>query len=581
MYTVVSSGFEQLCIKVNSKTENLYEILSRKPSSLGNSGFCFVLNVDGKLQGVITDSDIRKFVAKYNHLPISVSEVTNSDFLSISRIHDNATLKKEILELLKKRGLKTRLPIRVIPIVDNGYLMGYVDLDQKLAEQETELEKHIVIGLGYVGTTFLVCLAENYSRVVGIDKKNSIVNDLMNGRPHIIEKGLEDILRKNRDKILLDTELSNLHRDFPTQSFIFYVCVQTPLNDSGNEISTSFLEQSFSEILEKMQAGDVVILRSTVPIGFSRKLTELIKEKTGLEAGLDYNLCFAPERTVEGKAIEELQTLPQIIGGYSSECFDRVSRIFHRMGILCLKAITLEEAEICKLASNAYRDYIFAFSNYLSLLCVKFGVDVHNLIKISNFGYPRNNFPKPSPGVGGPCLSKDSFMLPNFIFGCESPVYQARRLNEVMPQILTRLILEEISRLNIKKISVGVVGLAFKGLPETSDTRSSPSLDFIQELSEFSPKIDVKVWDAVLDRNSFPAMGLKLIDDKVNIFLILNNHPSNLDYVVEYASTIGNVKVEYIFDPWDLIRESGRQTFFENLGVEISQMSSFSSKLQW
>ena len=575
MFTVVNSDFGNQCLEVESRIENLYEILNRKPSSLGNSGFCFVLDSQGKLFGVITDSDIRKFVAKNSRLPETVLEVTNIDYVSLSPISDNIKLKREILEILQKRGLKTRVPIRVIPIVENGLLIGYVDLDQKIAEQENELEKHVVIGLGYVGTTLMVCLADNYERVVGVDKKKEIITQLDNSEPHIFEKGLTDILRKNKEKMSFLTEVRSIDRDFPTQSFIFYVCVQTPLNESGMKVSTTILEGAFEEILSKMRSGDLMMLRSTVPVGFSRRLAEFIKLRTGMEAGIDYNLCFAPERTIEGKAIEELQTLPQIIAGFTDECFDRAAKIFQRMGIFCLKAKSLEEAEICKLASNAYRDYTFAFSNFLSLLSTSHGVDVHNLIKISNYGYPRNNFPKPSPGVGGPCLSKDPLMLPENILGCESPVYHARRLNKSMPRLLSSLVLGELSQLSVKRFSVGIVGLAFKGIPETDDLRESPSLEFIKYLQESHRGLDIKVWDAVIKLNIFSEMNLEIIDDKTNVFLILNNHPQNLDFVVNHVTSELNDKIEYIFDPWDLIRENNRQDLFENLNIKISHMSDF------
>lgn len=575
MFTVVHSNFENQCLEVESKIENLYEILNRKPSSLGNSGFCFVLDSHGKLFGVITDSDIRKFIAKTSRLPKTVLEVTNVDYVSVSPISNNVTLKKEILEILQKRGLKTRVPIRVIPIIDNGLLIGYVDLDQKITEQENELEKHVVIGLGYVGTTLMVCLADNFERVVGVEKKQEIVTQLENNEPHILEKGLIDILRKNKQKMSFLTEVTSIERDFPTQSLIFYVCVQTPLNESGMIVSTSILEGAFEEILTRLRSGDLMMLRSTVPVGFSRRLAEFIKIRTGMEAGIDYNLCFAPERTIEGKAIEELQTLPQIIAGYTDECFDRAAKIFQRMGIFCLKAKSLEEAEICKLASNAYRDYTFAFSNFLSLLSTAHGVDIHNLIKISNFGYPRNNFPRPSPGVGGPCLSKDSLMFPETILGCESPVYHARRLNKSMPRLLTSLVLGELSQLSVKRFSVGIVGLAFKGVPETNDLRESPSLEFIKCLKESHFDLDIKVWDAVIELNMFSEMNLEIIDEKTNVFLILNNNPKNLDFVVNHVTSGFNDRVEYVFDPWDLIRENGRQDLFESLRIRISHMSDF------
>lgn len=139
---------------------------------------------------------------------------------------------------------------------------------------------------------------------------------------------------------------------------------------------------------------------------------------------------------------------------------------------------------MAKISTNAYRDYIFAFSNYLSLLCRNEGIDVDEVINSSNFGYDRSSIPRPSPGVGGPCLTKDSYMM-SVIQGDSpskfSPVVTSRIFNEsVLRHIISFL---KIKIGSLSQLTAMVIGLAFKGNPEVGDLRNSPSLEISQLLS--------------------------------------------------------------------------------------------------
>ena len=153
-----------------------------------------------------------------------------------------------------------------------------------------------------------------------------------------------------------------------------------------------------------LKEGDLVILRSTVPVSTCRNIVlPILEEKSKLTCGEDFHLTFAPERTIEGKALEELKSLPQIIGGYSKECVNIASNFFRYLSPHIVAVESLEEAEMIKLVNNTFRDLSFAFANELVYICDKFNLDTTKIIKDASEGYPRNKLPLPG-FVGGYCL---------------------------------------------------------------------------------------------------------------------------------------------------------------------------------
>ena len=132
-----------------------------------------------------------------------------------------------------------------------------------------------------------------------------------------------------------------------------------------------------------------------------------MKKKSGLKCGIDFHFSFAPERTAEGKAIIELKTLPQIIGGINKDSVNATSAIFRDVTSSNIIVDSLESAEMVKLLNNSFRDYIFAFANKVSQIASNFNIDIVKTIRAANEGYIRDPIPLPSPGVGGPCLTKD------------------------------------------------------------------------------------------------------------------------------------------------------------------------------
>lgn len=217
---------------------------------------------------------------------------------------------------------------------------------------------------------------------------------------------------------------------------------------------------------------------------------------------------------------------------------------------------------------NAYRDYVFGFSNFLISICQQYNLDLNLLIDASNRGYPRSTIPIPSPGVGGPCLSKDPyFFFENSLNISKSPVIAARKINEQIPKLSVEFINSKIS--NLKDFDCLVMGIAFKGIPETNDYRSSPSIEFILELKSKVKSVDY--WDCMIeDVDAEINAGKYHQDKKYTFYAILNNSPKNSEFFTQLELNDAEGQI-IIYDPWRQINPN-----FINLPSTIKTLNYFS-----
>ena len=221
-----------------------------------------------------------------------------------------------------------------------------------------------------------------------------------------------------------------------------------------------------------------------------------------------------------------------------------------------------------KIMGNAYRDYVFGFSNFLISICQQYNLDLNLLIDASNRGYPRSTIPVPSPGVGGPCLTKDPyFFFEDALNFSKSPVIAARKINELIPKQSVKFIKSKIN--NLKDFNCLVIGIAFKGVPETNDYRNSPSVDFIEELKPEVKSVDY--WDCVVkDVDAEINAGKYHQDKKYTFYAILNNSPKNLEFFTQLELNDAEGEI-IIYDPWRQINPN-----FINLPSTIKTLNYFS-----
>lgn len=390
-------------------------------------------------------------------------------------------------------------------------------------------KKIAVIGLGYVGLTLATVLAEVGFKVLGVEKRKDVVEKTNSGVPHFSETGLEGALRRviNSGNLKSVTEINE---EKPCD--VYVITVGTPLNAEGLA-RLDMIESAVNQVVNHMPDNALIILRSTVKIGTTRNVVVPILEKSGKR----FEIAMCPERTLEGKALQELRQLPQIVGADHPDVRERAAAIFRTLTNSIVQVSSLEAAEIVKLVDNTYRDVQFAFANEVARLCEAFNVNAHEVIASGKLGYPRTNVPLPGL-VGGPCLEKDPHILAQSAQsrGLNLEITRAGRMvNERQPRETMQLIVAQMARRKMGAgAKVALLGMAFKGVPATDDLRGSMSLKVLDSLLLLRPDVKVYAYDPVISPTELarnvpgvkPCASLELAVRDAAVVIIANNHPT-------------------------------------------------------
>lgn len=393
-----------------------------------------------------------------------------------------------------------------------------------------------ILGLGYVGLTLSTVMADIGLSVVGIDKDINLISDLQKYKPHFHEKGLQQMLVSVSKKKSPPTYQVGIKKPLAD---IYIITVGTPIQRPSLDPNLDYVASATREVAKVLKKNDMVILRSTVPVGTTRDIVLPILEKeNGLQAGLDFDLAFCPERTVEGKALKELRELPQIIGGLNSKSAERAQALFQKITPTTIILDSIESSEMLKIMDNTYRDITFAYANQIALVCNAKNLNMVQIVNAANQGYNRNNIPLPSPGVGGACLSKDPYILSNVCkkTGINSSlITQGRIINEYMPIHTSNIVLQKLKdlKIKIKNSKIMILGFAFKGKPETSDMRDSPSIDLVKELK--NNHVEILGHDPLVKDKEIKDLGVQLTTIEegftmADAIIIMINHPSYSDF---------------------------------------------------
>jgi UDP-N-acetyl-D-mannosaminuronic acid dehydrogenase len=410
-----------------------------------------------------------------------------------------------------------------------------------------------IVGLGYVGLTLATVLAEAGNTVIGIEKRKDLVEMTNEGVPHFTETGLPDALAGvTRSKKLVAAEAFD--DSFTCDAYI--ITVGTPLSADG-VARVDMIEAAARDIAANMQDGALVILRSTVKIGTTRDVVAPILTASGKK----YDIAMCPERTLEGKALQELRELPQIIGADDQAVADRAAAVFRKLTNSIVSVSGIETAEIMKLVSNTFRDVQFAFANEVARVCDAFGVSAHEVISSGKLGYSRTNIPLPGL-VGGPCLEKDPHILMESARtrGISLEITSAGRLvNERQPEETVQFISSEIERRGLTgPLKINILGMAFKGQPETSDLRGSMSIKVLDALKKSHPNAEIGLYDPVTpqevlasefpDEKTFSRFGEAV--SGASVVVIANNHPS-LGTISPRTISEFTIPDGFVFDYWN------------------------------
>jgi len=321
----------------------------------------------------------------------------------------------------------------------------------------------VVGAAGHVGLGLSVCVADAGHHVFGIDIDESAVATVSAGKVPFVEDGAEEALHRVLSNGCLTMTTDN---SVVARSDVVIVIMGTPIDENLNPVILPLL-RLLATLKPHFRKGQLIILRSTVSPGTADTVRTTIENLTGLEVGRDLYLVFAPERVLQGKSLQEIPRLPQLVGAYEDASFLRAKEFFETfVRSKCLQ-LTPVEAELGKLMCNMARYVTLAIANEFSLIAKEYDANVHRIFDACSFEYPRFNLPTPGPNVAGPCLFKDGFFLIERVPFPEL-VLTAFKINESMPMHIFKMIK---SKPEIHKVVI--LGLTFKA--GNDDTRYSLS----------------------------------------------------------------------------------------------------------
>lgn len=386
-----------------------------------------------------------------------------------------------------------------------------------------------VVGLGYVGLTLATALAGIGLKVLGVERRREIVQLTNAGKPHFREIGLDYMLQRVTRKGMLEAAEA-FHPD--ASCGVYIITVGTPLGKDGRT-RLDFIQKATAEVAANMRAGALVMLRSTVKIGTTREVVRPILRAKNVP----FMLAICPERTLEGRAMEELSQLPQIVGADEDDAREAAARFFHKLTPTVVQLPKYEAAEIIKLVDNTFRDIQFGFANEIARVCEKFGVSAIRVIESGKLGYPRTNVAVPGL-VGGPCLGKDPHILCESLaaHGIELEITKAARLVNERQPIETVQTALDIYRRRFGRAprKAAFFGVGFKGVPETNDLRGTMALPVFQCFRELAPDARTAIFDpAAVEDEVRDMFGDVEFSDastsalrEAEILFITNNNPA-------------------------------------------------------
>ena len=362
--------------------------------------------------------------------------------------------------------------------------------------------KVCVLGLGYVGLTLAAVMADVGYEVTGVEIRKPVVDMTMRAEPHFHEPGLGQMLKR----VVAAGRLNCVTR-IPENcdAGIFIVTVGTPLAADG-KARLDMVENVAREVAKNINDGGLVIMRSTVKLGTTQNLVIPILKESGKRT----QIAFCPERTIEGHALRELRSLPQIVGADDTETAMRAAQIYSFLTPTVVRVSSLRTAEMIKLVDNVQRDVHFAFANEVAAMCDAVGVGAAEVIQAGKLGYPRTNLPMPGP-VGGPCLSKDPYIFAEGLaaFGAvPSITMAARKTNEDLHTNIPKLLIELSRKWKDFPADpvITLAGLAFKGRPATDDLRGTTAKPIFEELKKAFPSAHFRGFDKVVPPEEIPQL---------------------------------------------------------------------------
>tara|TARA_Y100000816_G_C26108008_1_gene589656 strand:+ start:3818 stop:5485 length:1668 start_codon:yes stop_codon:yes gene_type:complete len=502
------------------------------------------LNKKKQIIGVITRGDLRRVIYKNRNFNDRIDNYLNYKPILIRDLELNNNLFSKLIKKSKNKKFDD------VFVVDGKKKLLQIIKYESLIKNY-KFKKTCVIGMGHIGIPLITHILKRFNHAIGYDNNKKKIEDLKKFKLNFYEKNLDTIFKKKVKEKNLDL-ISNPNK---IHSEIYIVCIGSSI--SRNSVNNNNLKKIAKELAKVIKKGDLIILRGTVSVGTSRQIfLKSILKFTKLKNGVDFYFAYMPERLVEGNALEELENIPCLISGSTEKClevaYDYSKELFKNV----IKLESIEEGEIIKLTTNSYRALSFTFSNEISRIANIYGLSGSNLIEKANFGYSRNNIAKPSLGIGGFCLPKDPILFNEN--SKKNSNYKLGKITNEISKLATSHFTNEFIRIlkkqkHIKKVLI--MGISFKGLPETIDTRNSTSLEIINNINKKG--IQFSGYDPLGSKlkTIIKNKKLKILNKKFNInifdmIIIVNDHPSFYEIIENTLKDNNSGKKKYIFDTW-------------------------------
>lgn len=331
------------------------------------------------------------------------------------------------------------------------------------------------MGLGYIGLPTAIIAARHGVEVLGVDINPKVVEMTNAGHLHIIEPGMEEMLRE---------VLASGHFHAATQpevSDAYFIVVPTPFKDN-HQPDISYVEAATRAVVPFLKEDDLYVIESTSPVGTTDLMADLIFSlRPELKGKL--HIAYCPERVLPGNVIHELVHNDRVIGGRDTASTEHAKEFYRHFVTGTLHATNCKTAELCKLTENSSRDSQIAFANELSIICDRAGINVWELIELAN-KHPRVNILQPGCGVGGHCIAVDPYFITAAFPEEARMIATAREVNNSKADWCATKVENTILRFrldNHRKPVVALMGLAFK--PNIDDLRESPSMHIVRTIT--------------------------------------------------------------------------------------------------
>ncbi len=388
-----------------------------------------------------------------------------------------------------------------------------------------------IIGLGRVGLPLALSFAERGLSVLGIDNDPQRLETLRAGRMPFHETGAEELLA--RHPIALSDRVADA-----AQAQQIVITLGTP-SFAHIEIDMRDIRQALDDLLPVLSEGHSLILRSTVAPGTTDFVAGYLHKHRGFAIGSEVFVAHVPERIAAGRFLEEIATLPCIVGGVGEGSGEVAAKLFEVLGAATVQT-TPVQAELAKIWTNILRYTTFALPNLLMMDCEQHGANVFDVIELINRDYPRGGIAQPG-FTAGTCLRKD-FAFSEERSAAPGMLLAVSRVNESVPLFLVEGLKRRIGSLEGRKVAV--LGLAFKA--DTDDERDSLSHKLIRLLER--ELADVAVHDPLVER---PTASFEEAVDGADAVIVATNHGAfrTAEALASIAERAGSDAV--VADPWN------------------------------